>query len=255
MTYSLRNKIRINLRINSLFLFSLLCLTTATASAAILELSGPEGASVTINDRARGFFPLEHPLDLGPGNYVVQCTLPGHKDYRWEVYLADESDWQRLHVRMTPMSRRTAVMSNILFAGLGQHYLDKPTKGWFFNIAEAGGLLTAMVAEAGRVNYRQDYLLLQEKYDSAINQNDLAYYQEQTEKAFTDMEDMEQLRDTGLLVAGGAIVLSMLDALIFFPSIEAGPGPGPASGTDPELGASGTGNYFTTVHAGIKLAF
>jgi hypothetical protein len=228
------------------------------ARAAILELSGPAGTSVVINGRARGYLPLEHPLDLGPGRYLVECSLPGHKDYRAEVVLAEESDWKRLHVRLTPYSRSTGVFSNIVFAGLGQHYLDKPAKGWFFNIAEAGGLITAMVAEAGRVNYRKDYLLLKERYDTAINSDDLDYYRQQTESAYSDMEDMEKLRDTGLMVAGGAIVLSMLDALIFFPGLEAGPGPGPSpADTDDEYGALGCDprDYFTTVHAGLKLSF
>lgn len=234
-----------------------LCLDGGSAVAAILELSGPPGAQVTVNGRARGFFPLEHPLDLGPGTYVVRCVLPGHKDYRSQIVLADEADWKRLHVRMTPYNRRTGVLSNILFAGLGQHYLDRSFKGWFFNIAEAGGLLTALAAESSRVNHRQDYLILKDKYDTAINADDLAYYRQETEQAYGDMEDMEKLRDTALLVAGGAVVLSMLDALIFFPSVEVGPGPGPAPlGSDDSFGAAqDAGLDFTTVHAGFRLTF
>jgi hypothetical protein len=244
-------------RLTFVLLLALLCAVAGSATAAILELSGPAGASVTVNDRPRGFFPLEHPLDLGPGHHVVKCTMPGYKEYQSTIFLADESAWQRLHVRLTPYRRRTAVGSNILFAGLGQHYLDKPVKGWFFNLAEAGGLVTAMVAESSRVNYRKDYLLLKDKYDAAINPNDLARYKSQTEEAYTNMKDMEDLRDTGLLVAGGAIVLSMLDALILFPSVEAGPGPGPTADRDTELGGleNGARDHFTTVHAGIKLAF
>lgn len=240
-----------------LLLLALLCVTAGSAPAAILELSGPAGASVTVNGRHRGFFPLEHALDLGPGSYLVQCSLPGHKEYESTIVLVDENSWQRLHVRLTPYRRRTAVGSNIIFAGLGQHYLDKPVKGWFFNLAEAGGLVTALVAESSRVNYRKDYLILKDKYDAAIDAEQVALYQEQTKQAYADMQDMEKLRDTGLLVAGGAIALSMLDALIFFPSVEAGPGPGPAPSGETELGIMDTGarDYFTTVHAGVKLAF
>lgn len=235
-------------------------LWAGSSQAAILELSGPAGASVTINGLERGYFPLEHPLDLGPGTYLVECSLPGYKDYQWSIFLADEADWKRLHVRMTRLSRKTAVFSNILFAGLGQHYLDKSARGYFYNLAEAGGLITALLGEAGRANYRNDYLLLKDKYDSAFGANELAYYKEQTEKAYQDMEDMTELRDTGLMVAGGAIVLSMLDALIFFPSFDAGPGPGPDAAVDPDssdlMGMSPSAtDYFTTVHAGIKLKF
>ena len=243
-----------------LFLLLLTIMSAGTSLAAILELSGPAGATVSLNGRPRGFFPLEHPLDLGPGTYVIECTLPGHKDYSSEVFLADESAWKRVHVRLTPYSRNTAAMSNFLLAGLGQHYLDKPAKGWFFNIAEAGGLVTALVAEAGRVNSKEDYLLLKDKYDAAFNTDDLENYRQLTEQAYADMQDYEKLRDTGLMVAGGAIVLSIIDAMIFFPSVEAGPGPGPSPLGQEGLGAlgssgAGTGDYFHTVHAGIKLAF
>lgn len=246
-----------NIRTLLLVAMLIAALLATSAQAAVLELSGPAGASVTINGRPRGYFPLEYPLDLGPGKYQVDCKLPGHKDYSWTIFLASESDWQRLHVRMTPYSRRTAVGSNLLFAGLGQHYLDKPAKGWFFNIAEAGGLLTALVAEAGRSNYRKDYLVLIEKYESAINSDDIAHFRLKSQEAYQDMEDMEKLRDTGLLVAGSAIVLSMLDTLIFFPGVEVGPGPGimPENDSDPGAATVSLADHYTTIHAGITLGF
>ena len=248
------------LRTILLFSLALICLSGTLAQGAILELSGPDGARVVVNGRARGFFPLEHPLDLGPGYYQIECRMPGYKEYHWEVFLADESDWKRLHVRLTRYSRKTAVTSNILLAGLGQHYLDKPAKGWVYNIAEVGGLFTALVAEAGRSNFRKDYLLLLDNYNAAISINDLAHYKLKAEEAYQDMTDMESLRDTGLIVAGSAIVLSMLDALIFFPSIDVGSGPGISSlGTDSDqplgFGPPTATDHFTTIHAGIKLGF
>ena len=231
-------------------------LAAIPADAAVLELTGPEGASVAITGRPRGFFPLDHALDLGPGKYLIECRLPGHKDYAWTILLASEEDWQRLHVRMTRYSKTTAVGRNLIFAGLGQHYLDKPAKGWFFNIAEAGGLLTALVAEAGRSNYRKDYLVLIDKYENAINGADIAHYRLKSQEAYQDMEDMEKLRDAGLLVAGGAIVLSMLDAWLLFPAVEMGPGPGLTPSSDEAADAlSSASQHFTTVHAGFKLSF
>jgi hypothetical protein len=245
--------------LRTVFLLTLLacCLAGPSTQAAVLDLTGPDGASVAVNGRLRGYFPLEHPLDLGPGRYLVECSLPGHKDFSWTVVLDDESDWQRLHVRMTRYRKTTAVGSNILLAGLGQHYLDKPAKGWLFNIAEAGGLLTALVAEASRSNHRKDYLVLLEKYETGLNSEDLAYYRQKASETYQDMEDMEKLRDTGIMVAGGAIVLSMLDAWLLFPAVEVGPGPGVSDRPDANLDYSGTdlGDHLTTIHAGIKLGF
>ena len=243
----------------TIFLFLLLVfLWEGAADAALLELSGPAGASVTINDKPRGFFPLEQALDLAPGNYIIECTMPGYKDYKSEIFLAEDTDWKRLHVRLTPYSKSTAVFSNILFAGLGQHYLDQSFRGYFYNAVEAGGLVTALVAESSRVNHKTDYLLLQDKYNSAINSDDVEYYRQQTEDAYSSMEDMEKLRNTSLYVAGGAIVVSMLDALFFFPSVDAGPGPGPVLRDDEdEMGFLGSSpeEYFQTVHASFKLSF
>ena len=233
-------------------------LWAAAAEAAILELTGPAGATVHVNGRPRGEFPLEHPLDLGPGDHLVECSLPGHKDYRWVVHLADESDWQRLQVRLTPLSRKTAVLSNIVLAGLGQHYMEDHTRGWIYNLAEAGGLLTALVGEAGRVNERKDYLVLKEKYDTALNPEDIAYFKDKSNQAYRNMQDKEDLRNMGLAVAGGAVLLSMLDSLILFPHFEAGPGSGIVHPRD--LDHAGLDHHtgienFTTVHAGVKLAF
>jgi hypothetical protein len=231
-----------------------------TAQAAILELTGPSGATVFVNGRARGFFPLEHPLDVGPGEHVVECQLDGHKNYRWVVRLVDETDWQHLHVRMTPLSKKTAVLSNVLWAGLGQHYTEKPVRGWLYGLAEAGGLLAAVVGETSRSNERKDYLILLDKYNSAINPEEIAYFKAKSDETYQSMLDNESMRDTGLLVAGGAVVLSILDSLLFFPSFEAGPGSGVVRPGDLDHTSrfGTTGNLvdeLTTVHAGIKLTF
>ncbi len=249
---------RMNPRLPALVGLALLCCALAgAAQAAILELTGPQGATVMVNGRLRGQFPLDHPLDLGPGDHTVQCTLAGHKDYRTTVHLADESDWQRLHVRMTPLSKKTAVLSNIVLAGLGQHYSENHTRGWIYNLAEAGGLLTAVVGEAGRVNERKDYLLLKARYDTAINPEDIAYYKEKSSQAYQNMTDKEDMRNMGLMVAGGAVLLSMIDAWITFPGFEAGPGTGVVHpGQYEQAGTSKTGTFdLSTVHAGVKLSF
>ena len=136
------------------------------------------------------------------------------------------------HVRLTPYSRKTALTSNLLAAGLGQFYLGQKTRGWIYLLTEAGGLVTALSAEMQRSDYRNDFLLLQERYNTASTPKRSSSSRCSADQAYQDMEDMEELRDTGLLVAGGAIILSMLDTLVFFPSaVDLGPGPvAPATG-------------------------
>ncbi len=69
------------------------------------------------------------------------------------------------------------------------------------------------------------------------------------------MEDAASLRNTGLIVAAAAVGVSVLDALIAFPHLAAGPGPMPAGvGEVPDL--PGAPRFaLTSVHAGVKLTF
>lgn len=226
----------------------------APAAAATLELSGPAGATVSLNDRVLGEFPLDGPLDLPPGNYTIRCTLAGHEPYVEAVRLAAIGAWQRVDVRLVPYSRRTAWSSNLLLAGLGQHYLDKGFRGYVYNAAEIGGLLTALVAELRRSNLQDDYLVLVDLYNGTVNADEITRLRGLADGKYQDMEDMESLRDTGLLVAGAAVAVSIADALINFPSVAAGGGAVPVQTAAVALPDVRTAPS-TAVHAGIRLAF
>lgn len=242
-------------RILFLILLVLATVLSGTALAATLEITGPPGASLVINGRDMGVFPLSGPLELGPGDYALKSELAGHIDYEHELTLVGDDDWQRLAVRLVPLSRKTAWSSNLLFAGLGQHYLGKPVRGYIYNLAEAGGLLVALFAELDRSNLRKDYLDIMDKYNSSINADDITRYRETAEQTYSDMEDKEKLRNTGLYVAGGAIVVSILDAIIFFPSVEAGTGPVPLDTGSLEPGLWNDPNPLTTAHLAVRLEF
>jgi len=231
-------------------------LSLRSAAAATVTISGTPGAAVTINGETVGFLPLEGPLNLAPGTYELRCELTGYAEYAQTVRILSDHDWLRIEARMTRLKRSTAWSSNLLYAGLGQFYLSKKTKGWIFVAAETGGLLTALAAEVRRSDYRKDYLLFKDKYDATINTNNADYYRDLADQAYSDMEDMEKLRNTGLIVAGSAIALSILDALLFFPEVEIGTGEVP---TNTGLLDSGPAHFgsrrLATVHAGVKLSF
>ena len=228
------------------------------AEAATVELAGPAGAEVFLNDSAIGFLPLGAPLALDPGNYLLRCELPGHQPFELWVRLLSDEETKRIRARLMPLRQRTAIASSLLFAGLGQHYSGQNMRGWVYNILEAGGLLTAITGELQRSNYRKDYLLLLDKYNRQINADQIEYYRQQVLTAYADMEDMEQLRDTGLLVAGSAVLLSLLDSVLFFPSVEAGMGPPMAlngqAGELPRV-AWDSGHFWNTVHVGYRTEF
>lgn len=229
-------------------------LLSGPVAAATLELTGPDGATVSLNDRPLGAFPLTGPLDLPPGSYTIHVRRQGYAPYDQTVRLLSINDWQRVTVRLTPYSRRVAWSSNILLAGMGQHYLGHSFRGYVYNAAEVGGLLTALAAELQRSNLKSDYLKLVSLYSSSINAEEIVQLSATAETKYNDMQDMETLRDTGLVVAGSAIVVSIIDALLAFPSVEAGGGAvpvetgrldQPAPGNTPDL----------ALHAGVRLTF
>ena len=238
-----------------LIVLALAMVAPAMTLAGTLEITGPPGASLVINGQDMGFLPLDGPLDLPGGVYTIKSELQGHQDYEHTIKLVGDKAWQRVTVRLIPFSRKTAWTSNILFAGLGQHYLGKSTRGWIYNLAEAGGLLVALVAEMDRNNLAKDYQELETLYNSTINADDIARYREEADQAYSDMKDAEEMRDTGLMVAVGAIAVSILDAIIFFPSVEAGAGPVPMDTGALDIGPWNDSNPLSTVHVAMRLEF
>lgn len=230
--------------------------SVAQVQAATLELTGPAGITVAIDGRDLGSLPLDGPVTLAVGKYLITAQAQGYLPFMQTINLTGDSARLLMQIRLTPYSRKTATTSNLLAAGLGQFYLGKNTRGWIYLLTEAGGLMTALGAELQRSNHSNEFQLLQERYDTAWLSEELAAFRTAADQAYSDMEDMEKLRNTGLLVAGGAIILSMLDALIFFPSaVDLGPGPvAPVTaclGDELLPGAHAS----STIHAGIRLTF
>jgi hypothetical protein len=213
-----------------ILLFILLAAATVPAArSATVHLFGPEGAQVRIDGRDLGLLPLA-PLELGAGVHTIACQKRGYEDLEKTLVVGDRD--QRLHVnlRLLPLKRRTAVTGSLLYAGLGQWYSGATVRGWVYFLGETGGLLTAIAGELQRSNYRDDYLNYKASYDVAIVQDDIAFFKQQADQAYADMEDMESLRNTGLYVAAGSYLVSILDAWLLFPSVDVGPGTLPPTG-------------------------
>ncbi len=212
----------------ALLSFALLLAATASAasepSAATLMIEGVPGVSVFIDDAPRGELPLSGPLTLEPGLHLVRAEQRGMMTLDREILLS-AGDLVRLQLRLTPLSRKDAVLYSALLAGTGQRYLGREKLGWALTAAEVGGALTALVAEMNYRNHRDDYLLAADNYDSAVGSDDIEFWRNKTDETWDDMESAESLRNAALAVAAGAVVLGVLDAWLRFPGIEAGPGP------------------------------
>ena len=226
------------------------------ATAATLQLAGPAGASVTIDGRAVGFLPLSAPLTLPAGTYELVCEMPGRSPHRERVKLEFDDTWRHVTVRLLPFSRRTAVFSNVLLAGLGPRYLGHSTRGWLYSALEAGGLLTALAGEVSRSNASSEYLLALDAYRQAVDQNEVTARRAAAESKLKDVTDAADLRDLGLMTAAGAVFVSMLDSWFSFGAVTAGAGELPPSGVSSgQPGAGDPSAFGASFHSAVRLSF
>lgn len=209
-----------------------------TAGAATLLLDGTPGAAVKLDGVVIGRLPIDRPLTLAAGEHVLEAVRRGMMPFKTTVRIEAEDTVAREYVRMTPLRRRDAVGYSMVLAGLGQRYEGRRTLGWLLSAVEVGGLGTALVAEISRSNHNDDYILAMDGYRRAVLPDDVARYRTEAEDARTKAVDAADLRDTALIAAGGAVALSILDAWLRFPSLDAGAGPAPVGPAVSAAGAS-----------------
>ena len=245
-----------------LLLLSLLLAGPAAAgnSTATVHLAGPTGAMVWLDARDLGTFPLAGPLALAPGTYTLRCTQHGSRTYEESLVVADDRTDLYWQIRLLPLHRSTALTSGLLLAGLGQHYLNRPRLGYALNALELGGLVTALVGELSYQNHHDDYVLLRADYRASVSETNIIRLHKLMDESYARMEDAERLRNIGLYVAGGAVVVGLLDAWLRFPSIEMGPGPLPnrgrtAGGDGGAAIAPSSAASLQTFHLGCRLGF
>lgn len=202
-----------------------------TAAAATLEIEGPAGAAVTVDGAPTGRLPLASPIALEPGLHQVTCALRGCEPFMADVLITQESAAHRLCARLIPLRRRDGVLYSFVFAGLGQRHIGRPALGWALTGLEAGGLVAGLAGELSLRNRRDDYAVFYDAYRNAITDEEIAARRAAAEAAWSRVEDAESLRRTGLLVAAGAVAVSVLDAWLRFPSLEAGAGLLPTAAT------------------------
>jgi hypothetical protein len=204
------------------------------ARAATLEIDGPAGATVSLDGAPLGRLPLASRVSLAPGLHVVTCALRGCEPFTADVLITQESAAHRLCARMIPLRRRDGVLFNCVLAGLGQRHIGRPTLGWALTGLEAGGLVAGLAGELSLRNRRDDYLVIYDAYLNAVTDAEIAARRADAAAAWSRVEDAESLRRTGLLVAAGAVAVSVLDAWLRFPSLEAGTGSLPTAALAPE---------------------
>lgn len=227
-------------------------LPVSRATAATLQLAGPAGASVVLNGRAVGFLPLSGPLTLPAGTWDLLCEMPGRTPHRQRFVFENDGEWRHITVSLLPYSRRTAVLSNVVLAGLGPRYLGHSTRGWIYSVVEVGGLMTALSGEITRSNANKEYLLAMEAYRQPVSADDIVALRTAADAKRQDVGDAAALRDLGLLTAAGAVVVSMLDAWLSFGAVTAGAGDLPTAGATTEAANAFASPSF---HSALRLSF
>jgi len=210
---------------------ALLALSLPAASATLV-LTGTPGAQVTLDGQVVGTLPLDGPLTIPLGRHEVTAELPGMLPMAREIIAESELHEFRLHLRMTPMSRKSAVMRSLMLAGSGQRYEGRTKMGWVLTGVEVGGLLTALLSDVMAQNHKDDYLLARDDYNSAFIAADLDYYRALMDDKYDAMTGALDRRNIALAAAAGAVIVSVLDAWLRFPSAEMGTGLRPVPPTD-----------------------
>jgi len=198
--------------------------TPRASGNAFLQVGGPAGAHVLIKGKEVGRLPLGGPLALAPGDYLVEGELGGYAPFHEEMDFENPGEQVLLQLRLIPLHRRDALFYSLVLAGLGENYVGRPVLGYALSAAEVGGVVAAIGGQLLYTNHRNDYLVLYDAYRHAVSDADVASRRAEAQDAWNKMRNAQSLRNTGLLVAAGSVVVGMLDSWLRFPSIEAGPG-------------------------------
>ena len=226
----------------ALFLAAMVIAFPHPGRGATLAVKGPDRADVLLNGRPVGTLPLSDPLTVKPGVYRLRCVIRGYRPFEVPVNVGEPQGEYVVYASLTRMSRAVAVGRDILWAGLGQDYLDRPGLGHTLTVIEAGGVATAIAGEHLARSRRADYNNAYDAYQHAVSESAIAAAKQSADSDWRKVKDATDLRRDGVIVAVCAVAVGVLDAWLRFPGIDAGPAGGPAhamSAADPaDLGAA-----------------
>jgi len=131
-------------------------------------------------------------------------------------------------VRVSVISKRDAIVLSALFPGLGQMTSGQKVKGVSFFLAEAASLVLF-------VNAHENYSTKKTTYDKDLDEfNRLATYgidgsgrgsytsaekmYKDLKKKNDDLDNLNTVRNTAIIVAAGVYVFNLVDAIFFAPS-------------------------------------
>ncbi|MBD3161427.1 MAG: PEGA domain-containing protein [Candidatus Eisenbacteria bacterium] len=190
-------------------------------TAGTLRLrSDPPGALVILEGEHRwtGIAPWDLNRNLR-GSYKVIAQLDGYEHWERTIHLV-EGESRELQIRLSPKSAWEAGLRSLLVPGWGQQYAGSSGKGalFFFSAAAlGGGLWWADAAYQDRVD---DYRDARGAYLSAFDSGsveDVEALRGEMQRAEGKADDAYDRRQVVLYAVGGIYLISLVDALFFFP--------------------------------------
>lgn len=174
----------------------------APAQSATLAVEGPAGAELFVDGVLVGTLPLAAPVPVEPGVRVLECRKPGHLVHTEAVNIEGPETALNLRLELDALSRRRALGSSVVLAGLGQLYQGRPRLGWTMVALQGSAWLAAAVAEGSFQASRDDFEILDRRYQDAILESEVTRLRGERQAAYDDLQSAKDLRTFAL----GAVV-------------------------------------------------
>jgi len=138
------------------------------------------------------------------------------------VFAQDEKSF----VASTVVSKTDAVVLSAIFPGLGQMTSGQTFKGFSFFLAEAMSLIVAINVNENYKTKDKVYSRDMIEYDKLANRgnynNALSSFNDLKDRN-SELDDLNTIRSTALIVAGAVYAYNIIDSIFFSPSsIESG---------------------------------
>jgi PEGA domain len=202
--------------------------TVGPASAATLDISGPTGARLWVDGAELGTLPLSEPVEVDMGTHTLELRLGGFENHVEDVRVASDDANMVLNLSMLPLQRWRAAAYSALFGGLGQHYEGHSFRGWTMMGLQVAAAAVAAYGESKFQSGRDDFEILDRKYDSAVAPSEIASLREQRDAAYEDMGSAENIRNMALAGVIAVGLWSVVDAWLGFENITIEVAPVPA---------------------------
>jgi len=176
-------------------------------------MSTPDSSRVSIDDSDLGFTPIIN-LEFPVGSRVVELEKIGYK--RWQGPLEIKSGLSvtlDATLSVQTKSRSEALARSMIFPGWGQRYRGADRLGKIFSMAAVGGL-GACFYTVSRYNSKMDEY---EDYNNSGNPE-----KDKLDKLYDEADKATKLGNVVILATGVIWAVNIAEAVLGFPTNEAG---------------------------------